>query len=172
MRFQCLEITCGKPFGWTAKKIVKTYPCQPATSNTPASKAIFPEEISYEYVVCPYCGSLDFDEYRNGLPSKPVAAKPVPPIRYPAPASQPIQPTQDTSQFDPADLMQHSWKGKKDGQGGYEHGSISYGWDFKDKFAPATIQELQIQGTISIDQYEFSLNRTGSLVSAKKAKQT
>jgi len=75
-----------------------------------------------------------------------------------------------SSQFDPADLMQHSWKGKKNGSGGYERGSLNYGWDFKDQFKPETIRELEIQGTIEIDQYAFSLNDSGALVTAKKRK--
>ena len=155
MRFQCLEVTCGKPFGWTAKKIVHM---------------VDPEyelPITYEYVVCPYCGGLNFDEYRNGAPSKPVAAKPVPPIRYPAPVTS--QPTQGTSQFDPADLMQHSWKGKKIGKGQWATGTIDYGWDFKDQFKSETVQELEIQGTIEISGHNFQIN--GGIVSAKKAKQ-
>ena len=127
MRFQCLNITCGKQFGWTAKKIVSD------GDNT-----------TYEYVICPYCGSLDFEEIRNGVPKKTKKEKNVPPVQYP----------QSVSQFDPADLVQHSWKGKKISAGKWADGSLAYGWDFKDRFQKQTIQELEIQGTINIDKYD------------------
>jgi len=84
MRFQCLEVTCGKPFGWTAKKTVQD-PENPT--------------ITYEYVVCPYCGSLDFEEYT----AKTGPIKHIPLVQYP----------KQVSQFDPASLMNHQWKGKK-----------------------------------------------------------
>jgi len=72
-----------------------------------------------------------------------------------------------SSQFDPADLMQHSWKGKKNGSGGYERGSLNYGWDFKDQFADATLNALE-KGSVTIDKYTFSLK--GKLVSVSEAK--
>jgi len=126
--------------------------------------------ITYEYVVCPYCGGLNFDDYRNGAPSKPVAAKPVPPIRYPTPVtSQPIQSTQDTSQFDPADLMQHSWKGKKIGDKQYELGSLLFGWDYADQFNGSTVEALK-RGPVEVDQYVFRITDNLKLVQTKKMK--
>ena len=140
MRFQCLNITCGRPFGWTAKKIVKD------GDNT-----------TYEYVICPYCGSLDFDEYRNGTPAK--QNKTVPKVKDFAPANQ----------FDPEDLMKHKWKGKKIGDREYAPAAESYGWDFTDQFLPATIDALNHSGTVAIGDREFELK--GKLVAMKKVKQ-
>jgi len=59
--------------------------------------------------------------------------------------------------FDPSDLMKHEWKGKKLGQGQYEEGSLSWGWDFRDNFKPATIKALEQDSILTIDEYEFTL---------------
>jgi len=73
------------------------------------------------------------------------------------------------SQFDPADLMEHKgWKSKKRPDGGYYDGSLSWGWDFVDKFKKETVEALR-KGAVEIDQYTFSLNKTGTLVSTMKA---
>jgi len=143
MRFQCLEVTCGKQFGWTAKKIIKVS-----------------EVETIEYVVCPYCGGLDFDEL---APNHKIPQKKTPPIKYPTP----VQPTAGSSQFDPADLMQHKWKGKKRKDGGYEAWNGHYGWDFKDQFVDATLNALE-KGSVTVDKYIFSLK--GKLVSVSEAK--
>jgi len=91
---------------------------------------------------------------------------PAPKIQQ-ATKSQPMQ----QGQFDPADLIQHSWKGKKIGDRQYAQGSLTFGWDFATEFKPETIQELIIQGTIQIDQYEISLTENKKLVRTKKMKQ-
>ena len=129
MRFQCLEITCGKPFGWTAKKIVTD------GDNT-----------TFEYVVCPYCGGLDFEEYRNGRPQKTVVEKPVPPVQYPT----------SVGAFDPADLMNHQWLGKKIGPKEYAPAGDKYGWDYKTEFTPTTLGALE-GGPLTIGQHKFEL---------------
>lgn len=68
-------------------------------------------------------------------------------------------------EFNPEDLVKHEWKGKKDGKGGYEKGSVAWGWDFKDKFSEEVIKALE-KGPVTIDQYEFTLGET--IVNAKK----
>jgi len=73
----------------------------------------------------------------------------------------------DHRQFDAADLMNHSWKGKKREDGGYEAWNGHYGWDFKDQFADATLNALE-KGSVTIDKYIFSLK--GKLVSVSEAK--
>ncbi len=70
--------------------------------------------------------------------------------------------------FDPEDLMKHDWKGKKLGQGQYEEGSLSWGWDYKDKFKPETIKALEQDSILAIDKYEFSLLE--KIVQTKKVK--
>ena len=150
MRFQCVDINCGRPFGWTAKKIIKTYATNEST--------ILPEETTYEYVVCPYCGSLDFEEGNSQIQKK-LKEVPVPPVQMP-------KPVQMKSQFDPSDLMQHNWKkGKRKPDKTYDVGSLAYGWDFKDQFKPETLDALA-RGPINIDQYVISLQ--GNFVSTKK----
>jgi len=151
MRFQCLDVTCGKQFGWTAKKIV-------------VHQELAGQKVTMEYVVCPYCGSLDFDEIPFSLakPKPKSSTKSLPIVN--------MEHTAGTEQFDPADLIQHqSWKGKRIGQGEWERGSLAYGWDFKDQFKSETLRALaQSGGVLQIDQYNFKLN--GGIVSAKKMK--
>ena len=144
MRFQCLG--CNKPFRWTAKKIV--------------SKVIEGYElpVTMEYVVCPHCESFDFEEYRNGAPKKTTITKPVPPVKYPAPVQQ----------FDPEDLMRHSWKGKKIGDRQYAKANENYGWDFKDQFNNATLDALE-KGIVTIADKVFELK--GKIVTMQKVKQ-
>ena len=148
MRFRCLEVTCGKPFGWTAKKIVSKV-------NEKG------ETVTYETVVCPYCGSLDFDEL-------PFTKSHTPPPKQPNHTKSLAIPNMEpeADQFDPADLMQHRWKGKKIAQGKWEEGSLNLGWDFKDEFKPETLRALKAGVTLKIDQYEAKLN--GNLVSIRK----
>lgn len=57
---------------------------------------------------------------------------------------------------DTEELMKHMWKGKKTGEGQYAAGSLSWGWDFQDKFPPEIIKVLE-KGPLVIDKYEFSL---------------
>ena len=115
------------------------------------------DNTTYEYVICPYCGSLDFEEIRNGVPKKTKKEKNVPPVQYP----------QSVSQFDPADLVQHSWKGKKIGDRQYAKANQNYGWDFKDQFTNATLNALE-KGAVTVDQYVFELK--GKIVSMQKVK--
>lgn len=70
--------------------------------------------------------------------------------------------------FDPEDLMKHEWKGKKLGQGQYEEGSLSWGWDFRDNFKPETIKTLEQDSAFTIDKYEFTLLE--KIVQTKKVK--
>lgn len=143
MRFQCLS--CGKSFGWTAKKTV--------------SKVIegYDLPVTMEYIVCPYCESLDFEESNGKIKQK---LKDTPPVQMPQPAKIP--------QFNPADLMEHKWKGKKIRQGQYKERTIAdpYGWDFKNNFNPVTIEELS-KGKLTIDKFDFELD--GKLVKFQKA---
>ena len=115
------------------------------------------DNTTYEYVICPYCGSLDFEEIRNGVPKKTKKEKNVPPVQYP----------QSVSQFDPADLVQHSWKGKKIGDRQYAKANQNYGWDFKDQFTDATLNALE-KGAVTVDRYVFELK--GKIVSMQKVK--
>ena len=78
------------------------------------------------------------------------------------------EPTQ-IPEFNPDDLMQHEWKGKRLSNGEYAKGSLSWGWDFRDNFPESVIRVLE-KGPFTIDQYEFSLSDTGNLVYARKKK--
>ena len=153
MRFQCVDINCGRPFGWTAKKIIQVI----------SDEHELP--VTYEYVVCPYCGSLDFEECSGNL----SLIKPKFPTKKNIPSVQMPKSVQMKSHFDPADLMQHSWKkGKRRPDGKYDVGSLAYGWDFKDQFKPETLDALA-RGPIDIDQYVIELR--GNFVSTKKVQQ-
>jgi hypothetical protein len=73
-------------------------------------------------------------------------------------------------EFDTGLLMNHAgWKAKKQSDGSYAQGSLAWGWDFSDKFPKEIIQALK-KGPVEIDKYVFSLNKEGTLVSAKKKK--
>jgi len=74
---------------------------------------------------------------------------------------------QQVPDFNPEELMKHEWKGRKTGDGQYEKGSTSWGWDFRDQFSQEVIKALE-KGPITIDQFEFTLG--DQLVSAKKKK--
>ena len=76
--------------------------------------------------------------------------------------------TPHTTQFNPKELMEHPWKGKKDGKGGYLKGSTAWGWDFKDQFSEDTIRALEKTSPLVIDDFEFTLGET--IVQAKKKK--
>lgn len=145
MRFQCLDVTCGKEFGWTAKKIVK-----------------LDNVTTIEYVICPYCGSLNFDEIPFSL-TKPKA-KPF----TKSPHLTNMEPEKD--QFDPADLIDHKeWKNRKQGENNYSKGSLEWGWDFQSNFKSETLRALeQSGGAIELDNYRFELE--GKLVKTKKVK--
>jgi len=77
--------------------------------------------------------------------------------------------TPETSipEFNPEELMEHPWKGKKDRKGGYLKGSVAWGWNFRDQFSEEVLKALE-KGPIEIDQYEFTLGET--FVQAKKKK--
>ena len=147
MRFQCVNINCGRPFGWTAKKIIQ----------------VISEEhelpVTYEYIVCPYCGGLDFEE-GNSVIQKKLKDVPVPPMQMP-------KPVQMKGQFDPSDLMQHRWKGKKISPGHYEQGKLEYGWDYADQFKPETVDALK-KGPVEVDKFLFKITDNLKLVQCKK----
>jgi hypothetical protein len=69
--------------------------------------------------------------------------------------------------FDPKELLTHTWKGKKTGEGSYAEGSLNWGWDFRDKFSSAVIAVLE-KGPVVVEQYEFTLGE--NLVNVKKKK--
>lgn len=82
---------------------------------------------------------------------------------------QPAAP-QMVPEFNPEELMKHEgWKAKKIGEGDYAAGSLSWGWQFADKFSKETRQALE-KGPLTIDKYVFSLNKERTLVSVKKKK--
>ena len=153
MRFQCLNPECKKPFGWTAKKIV---------SGTGKEGEI----VTYEYVVCPYCGSLDFEELPSTWHHKKIEEFQKKRDKLAASENHTKSLPQPTNQFDPADLMEHNWKGRKQGEGNYSAGSLKYGWDFADQFKPETIKALEL-GPLTVDKYVFKF--TGKIVQTKKA---
>jgi len=70
--------------------------------------------------------------------------------------------------FDPEDLMKHEWKGKKIGEGQYAEGSLSWGWDFRDKFKPETIKALEADFVLTIGENAFILLE--KIVQTKKVK--
>jgi len=65
------------------------------------------------------------------------------------------------------ELMKHKWEGRKIGEGQYSEGSLSWGWDFTDKFSPEIIAVLK-KGPLHVGEYEFSLVGGGGIVSTKK----
>jgi hypothetical protein len=73
--------------------------------------------------------------------------------------------------FDPNDLVNHDWKGKRidknDASKGYLKGT-NYGWDFTDKFKPETIQVLRL-GPETIGTMKFKLADSGGIVQFNKA---
>jgi len=74
-------------------------------------------------------------------------------------------------EFDPQDLMTHSWKGRKKEQGsGYEDGSLSWGWDFKDAFNQPTLDVLQ-KGEFELEGYVFGIDSERGTVYARKKEQ-
>lgn len=66
--------------------------------------------------------------------------------------------------FNPEELMQHEWKGKKIGEG-----TLAWGWDFAGQFSENVIRALQKEPLI-IDGYRFTLAESGNIVSAHKVK--
>ena len=68
------------------------------------------------------------------------------------------------------ELLDHEgWKNKKNEDGTYSNGSLSWGWDFKDKFSKEAVAYLSEPRTIS--GYTFSLGGNNqSLVQVKKVK--
>lgn len=77
-------------------------------------------------------------------------------------------PQPEIPHFNPEELMQHKWKGKRKKSGeGYHPGSKSFGWDFKDQFSKDVLKTLE-EGPITIDEYQFTL--TDRIVQAKKVK--
>ena len=65
--------------------------------------------------------------------------------------------------FDPEELMQHAWKGKKTSTG-YAQGSLEWGWDFADQFSPEAIAALPMV----IGGYQFILSDNQKIVSVAK----
>jgi hypothetical protein len=141
-------------------------------------KSDFPTVTTYEYVCCPYCGSLDFDE----LPPnhKPQKQQPSKPVQLPQPAKLPVQKSESSGirrvpriQFNPTDLMEHLWKGKKTGDRQYENkGKLPvYGWDFANELQPSTVSFLKgcENQTHMIDRYRFALD--GKLVKMQTVNQ-
>lgn len=89
-----------------------------------------------------------------------------------APAAAPVTASPQIPNFNPEELMKHEgWKAKKNPDGSYEKGSLSWSWDFADQFSKEVIAVLQ-KGPIKIDKYIFSLNTTQTLVSANKIKES
>ena len=77
-------------------------------------------------------------------------------------------PTPRIPEFNPDELMQHKWLGKRKSAGeGYQRGSKSFGWDYKDQFSEDVLKALE-QGPITINEYCFTL--TDRIVQAKKVK--
>jgi len=99
------------------------------------------------------------------------------------PPEQAIPVTQQPSVpygFDPTEFLDHEWKGKKREDGSYEKGSCGWGWDFlyadrehtEPNFSKVAISVLE-RGPVRIgDDYEVSLNESGSLVQIQKAKKS
>jgi len=112
---------------------------------------------------CAFVGNTaELSDLRNELRGTPKS-------RFVEP--QPQRKIEQKEQFDPADLMQHSWKkGKKRNDGSYDVGSLAYGWDFATNFKPETIAELTMQGTIEIAGYEISINKDCKFVSSRSKK--
>ena len=65
--------------------------------------------------------------------------------------------------FDPEELMQHPWKGKKTSTG-YAKGSLEWGWDFADQFSPEALEALPQ----TIGGYQFTLSDNQKIVSVAK----
>ena len=78
--------------------------------------------------------------------------------------------TPQTPNINTEELMKHEWEGKKTGEGQYSKGSLSWGWDFTDKFSPEIIAVLK-KGPLHVGEYEFSLVGGGGIVSTKKTKE-
>lgn len=97
--------------------------------------------------------------------SKATSKAEVKPAAEPKPQPQP----QQIPNFNPKELMEHKYKGKKTSEGQYAEGSLFFGWDFADQFKPDIINVLK-KGPVTIDQYEFSLSASGTLVQTKKKK--
>jgi len=70
-------------------------------------------------------------------------------------------------EFNPELLTKHEWKGRKKSEGGYEKGSLSWGWDKKEEFPDEIIKVLE-KGPLTIGEHEFTLD--GRLVNTKKKK--
>lgn len=74
-------------------------------------------------------------------------------------------------EFDPEDLMAHTWKGRKKDDGSYEKGSLTWGWDFQDNFKKSTLDALQ-KGEFPIDQYVFGIDSERGTVYARKKEES
>ncbi|MFQ6095959.1 MAG: hypothetical protein ACE5NN_07425 [Candidatus Bathyarchaeia archaeon] len=70
-------------------------------------------------------------------------------------------------QFDPQELLNHDWKGRKLDDGSYAKGTLSWGWDFADQFSADIIKTLE-KGPQIVDRYEFSLDKERNLVHVRK----
>lgn len=79
----------------------------------------------------------------------------------------PIEPT--IPKFDPLELIQHKWKGKKLIDGSYGEGSLSWGWDFPQEFSFSAIEVLR-KGPSEIDEYIFTYDQERNIVHTRKVK--
>jgi len=78
--------------------------------------------------------------------------------------------TPEIPEFNTEELMKYEgWKARKQQDGSYAQGSLSWGWEFADKFSKEILQVLE-KGPLTIDQCVFSLNKERTLVSVKKKK--
>jgi len=84
---------------------------------------------------------------------------------YKRPLKEDVKHEQAVPDFNAKSLMEHKWKGKKLGHRHWAEGSLGWGWDFTDQFAPEVIEVLQ-KGPLTIDGYIFSLGN--KVVNVKK----
>lgn len=70
--------------------------------------------------------------------------------------------------FNSSELMEHPWKGRKKRDGsGYEKGSTTWGWNFKNQFSEEVLKALE-KGPTIVGECEFTLGET--IVKAQKRK--
>jgi len=151
----------------TAEEVAKIFPTDLATLLT------F-ENLTNEVRIKPrqYLGSDNFGKIaaivKDKLSGSYVSAGKNSYFSVPAAILQPKAETK-LPDFNTEDLMKHEWKAKRNQDGTYAKGSLSWGWDFADKFDKAVIEVLR-KGPLEIDEYVFSLDGSGTLVQTKKKK--
>lgn len=62
MKYKCLNVDCGKSFLYAAKKTVTHLYDEPYPVNSDGAIKTYTNNMVVETLVCPYCGSLNFDE--------------------------------------------------------------------------------------------------------------